>query len=92
MTLIDIQNVWRSYGKVQALRGVDLQLESGPIGLVGNNGAGKSTLLKILLGILRPDAKPPKNAPGDSNRSAEQLAMRVNVLGQDVRQSSDALR
>lgn len=54
--LIDLQNVSRSYGRVQALRGVTLQLEPGTIGLVGNNGAGKSTLLKILLGLLAPDS------------------------------------
>lgn len=55
MQLVDIRNVSRSYGAVQALRDVDLSLAPGTIGLVGNNGAGKSTLLKILLGLLRPD-------------------------------------
>ena len=55
MLLVDIHKVSRSYGKVQALSGVSLQLEPGTIGLVGNNGAGKSTLLKILLGLLEPD-------------------------------------
>jgi ABC-2 type transport system ATP-binding protein len=54
--LIDIHDVSRSYGRVQALVGVTLSLDPGVIGLVGNNGAGKSTLLKILLGLLKPDS------------------------------------
>jgi len=50
--LLDLQKVSRNFGRVQALREVTLQLETGTVGLVGNNGAGKSTLLKILLGLL----------------------------------------
>lgn len=52
--LLDLQSVSFAYGPHLALRDVTLQLEPGPIGIVGNNGAGKSTLLKILLGLLRP--------------------------------------
>ncbi len=55
MPLVHLENVSRRYGRVQALAGVNLTLEPGVIGLVGNNGAGKSTLLKILLGLLVPD-------------------------------------
>jgi len=55
MPLVHLENVSRRYGRVQALSGVNLSLEPGVIGLVGNNGAGKSTLLKILLGLLVPD-------------------------------------
>jgi ABC-2 type transport system ATP-binding protein len=54
--LIDIHDVSRNFGSVQALRKVNLTLQPGTIGLVGNNGAGKSTLLRVLLGLLRPDA------------------------------------
>ena len=53
--LVDVAGISRNYGSVVALRQVDLRLERGTVGLVGNNGAGKSTLLKILLGLLRPD-------------------------------------
>src|SRR6476469_5109928 len=56
MPLIDIHHVCRNFGRVQALRDVNLCLEPGTIGLVGNNGAGKSTLLKVLLGLLTPDS------------------------------------
>src|SRR5262245_47304317 len=53
--LIDIREVSRGFGRVQALIDVTMTLVPGVIGLVGNNGPGKSTLLKVLLGLLRPD-------------------------------------
>lgn len=51
-------NVRKRYrGRVEALRGLDLQVPSGEIfGLLGPNGAGKSTLLKILLTVIRPSS------------------------------------
>ncbi|MEM9082871.1 MAG: ABC transporter ATP-binding protein [Planctomycetota bacterium] len=55
---IDIQNARKTYrGKVEALRGVDLRVNTGEIfGLLGPNGAGKSTLVKILMTAVRPTA------------------------------------
>jgi simple sugar transport system ATP-binding protein len=47
----------KSFGHVEALRGVDFDVRPGTItGLVGDNGAGKSTLIGILSGVLQPDA------------------------------------
>jgi fructose transport system ATP-binding protein len=47
----------KSFGHVQALRGVDVELGNGEIlAIVGDNGAGKSTLIKILSGALQPDS------------------------------------
>jgi len=53
---IDLQNVRKTYrGKVQALRGVRMQVHPGQIfGLLGPNGAGKSTLVKIIMTVVRP--------------------------------------
>jgi ABC-2 type transport system ATP-binding protein len=52
--LFELQKLTHCYGQVRALRGVDLSVEPGAIGLVGQNGAGKSTLMQILLGLIRP--------------------------------------
>lgn len=51
-TIIEAQNLQRSFGDLRAVDGVDLSISSGNvIGLIGPNGAGKTTLLKALLGL-----------------------------------------
>ncbi|CAG0999739.1 putative ABC transporter ATP-binding protein YadG [Methylophilaceae bacterium] len=52
---IQIEQVHKHYGSLQALRGVDLTIEQGEFfALLGPNGAGKSTLINLLAGLLRP--------------------------------------
>ena len=54
--LIQCQDVWKRYGRKEALCGLNLRLESGKIvGLLGPNGSGKTTLIKVLNGLLQPD-------------------------------------
>ena len=55
--MLMVRGVHKSYGSVEALRGVDLTVEPGEIvGLVGPNGAGKTSLVSIIAGLRRPDA------------------------------------
>jgi sodium transport system ATP-binding protein len=54
--MIKVNNLHKSFGKVQALRGVSFRAADGEItGLLGPNGAGKTTTLRILYTLLEPD-------------------------------------
>lgn len=54
---IHIQDLVKSYGKVQALHGVNLEVNQGEIfGFLGPNGAGKTTTIRCLLDLIRPQA------------------------------------
>jgi ABC-2 type transport system ATP-binding protein len=57
MYAIETNDLYKSYGPIEVLRGLDLQVQQGEVyGLLGPNGAGKSTLIYLLLGFLKPDA------------------------------------
>src|SRR4051812_48727042 len=55
--VVEVDDLCRRYGSVQALRGVSLEIEAGEIhGLLGPNGAGKTTLMRILCGLAEPSS------------------------------------
>ncbi|MCJ7775916.1 MAG: ABC transporter ATP-binding protein, partial [Desulfobulbaceae bacterium] len=54
-TSILTQDLDKNFGKVEALKGISLTIESGQIfGLLGSNGAGKTTLIRLLIGSSKP--------------------------------------
>ncbi|AUG47101.1 ABC transporter ATP-binding protein [Haloarcula taiwanensis] len=56
MNVIEVDDVSKAYGDVQALDGLNLSVEQGTtLGVFGTNGAGKTTLFKLLVGLNRPD-------------------------------------
>ena len=60
MNAIDIKGLYKQFTgkrmtKVDALKGIDLSIETGEVfGFLGPNGAGKSTTIKLVMGLLRP--------------------------------------
>ena len=55
MAILELENVSKHFGAIQAVNDVSLTLEPGEVvGLMGDNGAGKSTLVKIIAGDFRP--------------------------------------
>lgn len=55
--MIQIENLYKGYGKESVLKDVSFHVEKGSIhGLIGRNGSGKTTLIKCLTGIYKPDA------------------------------------
>tara|TARA_R110002096_G_scaffold108809_4_gene238205 strand:- start:22337 stop:23065 length:729 start_codon:yes stop_codon:yes gene_type:complete len=54
--MIQVKDIYKSFGKVRAVRGVSFEAPDGKItGLLGPNGAGKSTTLRVLYTVLKPD-------------------------------------
>ena len=55
-TAIAATGLTKSFGRVRALDGLDLEVRTGEVhGFLGPNGAGKSTTIRVLLGLLRAD-------------------------------------
>ncbi len=55
-SIIELHNCWKSFGKVQALRSINLRIPpEKTIVLIGPSGCGKSTLLRLMIGLVRAD-------------------------------------
>ena len=57
LPLVEMRNIYKTFGGIHAVEDVSIWLESGEVmGTVGQNGAGKSTLIKILSGAYQMDS------------------------------------
>ena len=55
MAVLELTNISKHFGAIQAVNDVSLSIEAGEVvGLMGDNGAGKSTLVKMIAGNFRP--------------------------------------
>jgi ABC-2 type transport system ATP-binding protein len=80
---ISARGLFKSYGDVQALAGVDLDVDRGTIlGLLGPNGAGKTTIVRILTTLLQPDAGTAQVVGLDVVRQAAELRKQIGLAGQ----------
>jgi ABC-2 type transport system ATP-binding protein len=83
---IETHGLGKTYGKIQALKSLDLKVHRNTIcGFLGPNGAGKTTAIKLLLGLSRPTAGEGRVFGKDIRTENEQIRRRVGYLAQDPR-------
>ena len=82
---IEVEGLTKSFGRVHALRGLDLTVPTGQVtGFLGPNGAGKSTTIRILLGLLRADGGRATVLGGDPWADAVGLHRSIAYVPGDV--------
>jgi len=82
---IVVEGIAKRFGKVEALRGIDLEVRpSTVLGLLGPNGAGKTTAVRILTTLLTPDAGRATVLGLDVVRDAERVRHVIGLAGQNA--------
>src|SRR5215212_8057440 len=83
--IIRTEKLERRFGDVQALQGIDLEVEAGTVvGMLGPNGAGKTTAVRILTTLLPPDGGRAEVDGLDVVTDAEELRYRIGLAGQSA--------
>ena len=84
-TAIEVSGLRKSFGAVEVLSGIDLQVERGSVhALLGPNGAGKTTLVTILATLVRPDAGTVTIAGADLRADPAEVRRRIALTGQSA--------
>ncbi len=85
-TVIEIDQLYKSYGKVQAVKNVSMRVEQGEIfGFLGPNGAGKTTTIRCMLDVIRPTSGSIRVLGLDTQHDRQALYQRIGYLPGDVR-------
>ncbi len=83
--MIEVQDIRKDYGSLQALRGVSFSIAKGEIvGLLGPNGAGKTTMMKILTGYLVPTDGVAKVGGIDVTEDRETVQAKIGYLPENA--------
>lgn len=83
--VIQVENLQKNYGTVQALRGVSFAVEQGEVfGLLGPNGAGKTTTIEILEGMRTPDSGTARVCGLDPQGSGEKFKETIGAVLQST--------
>ncbi len=84
--VIVIDNFHKSYGKIQAVKGISMRVERGEIfGFLGPNGAGKTTTIRCMLDVIRPTSGTLRVLGLDAQRDKMELHRHIGYLPGDVR-------
>ncbi|MDD4357912.1 MAG: ATP-binding cassette domain-containing protein [Smithellaceae bacterium] len=84
MAIIEIRSLTKTFGKIRAVRGIDLTIDEGEIfGLLGPNGAGKTTTIGMLCTIIRPTSGSGIIAGFDIAKHPTQVRQNVGIVFQD---------
>jgi ABC-2 type transport system ATP-binding protein len=90
MMAIEAAGLRKSFGKVQALRGVDLAVPQGSVcALLGPNGAGKTTAVRVLATLIRPDGGTALVAGHDVVREPGKVRAAIGLAGQHAAVDDD---
>ena len=82
---IDVVDLTKSYGEIEAVRGIDFAVPVGEtFGFLGPNGAGKSTTIKILCTLARPTAGSATVAGHDVTRQRDAVRRNIGLVFQDT--------
>ncbi len=83
-SLIEVRGLGRQFGKLEALRDVDLTVTKGMVyGLVGENGAGKTTLIKHILGRFKAESGSVRVFGLDPTADPVGVLSRIGYLSED---------
>jgi ABC-2 type transport system ATP-binding protein len=81
LSAIVVRGLRKSYGELEAVRGVDFEIEEGEVfGLLGPNGAGKTTTVEILEGYRRRDSGEVSVLGHDPERPGREFRERIGVV------------
>lgn len=85
MSIIEINNLQKKFGKFEALKNVTFNVEAGQVtGFIGPNGAGKSTTIRILLGIIKSSGGTAKIFGKDVWKDRQEIHTRTSYVPGDI--------
>jgi ABC-2 type transport system ATP-binding protein len=83
--VIEVENLYKSYGPVEAVRGVSFAVEEGEVfGLLGPNGAGKTSTVEILEGLRTPDRGTVRVCGLDPQEAGDRFKERIGAILQST--------
>jgi len=85
MAVVEVNKLTKRYGEVEAVRGIDFEVEAGEtFGFLGPNGAGKSTTIKILCTLADPTSGSARVAGHDVVRERDTVRRNIGLVFQDT--------